>query len=102
MDLSKAIALDVKNIDRLIEGLRAMGFNVTKTGLGLIFAGVHKATGLYHSGSFTNGELKYTGNLEVNAVKRAYSEAVVKKQFGNMGKLKQIAPNKFVVQLKTA
>ena len=95
------VETELKNINwRLLKkALEAMGFRVTEVREGhLVFSGVHKDTGIYHTGSYKDGKFKEEiesgmAPLEINAVKRAYSAQVIQTSAQSFGwKLTKTGP----------
>lgn len=72
-----SVELTNRNPAILRRALEAMGFTVTQNGDRLQFNGTNRETGQYHSGSYANGKLSYTGELNTNTVKQSYAAQVL-------------------------
>lgn len=98
-----SVAFTAKSLETLKKALEDMGLSVTDYGNGVLaYTGKHKGTGLYHSGSYSDGQFRTDGRpLNVEEVKISYAAALVKSQWGKLGKVTQKSATKFVVQLRS-
>lgn len=95
---SYSVEIGNRNPVTMAKALEEMGFSIRLIANQINFSGVHKETGQYHSGSYINGKLTFTGELEVNAVKRAYAEVTLKTQAAKKGwTLKKTAAGEYQV-----
>lgn len=74
-----------KNAELLKKALEDMGFDVRYFPGGLRFSGRDRATGDYVAGTYEDGKIEFRGNLDINALKRAYSGATIKKATASNG-----------------
>lgn len=94
-----SVELTNRNPKLLASALEAMGFSVRLTGDRIEFSGQHNETGQYHSGSYVNGRLSYTGEISVDKIKQHYAVSVLKNKAQKFGwKLKQTGPFNYAVQ----
>ena len=76
------VNLEGRSVSLMAVALVSMGFTAStqnddlKT---LVFFGTNAETGTYHSGLYVDGKLEMTGDLDINAVKRAYSAVAITK-----------------------
>lgn len=80
-----------KQPELLKRALEAMGFTVQYIPGGLRYYGVYNKTGMYHRGTFMDGEFTGTEEIDVGDVTRRYAEAAIyKAAAANSWQVKQI------------